>query len=282
MLIGCISNEPVKKYYSNGTIKEHYFIDKGSLKTGIYKYFHKNGTVKEQRLYKEGVIIDTIRYFDRNGVLIGGSYNSSDSIYTFELQNDILFKEGMNKRKATLDEKEFNGWIKYYNDGILEKKIYYKYIEGKGSVINKYYKYNSDNEKINKNESFYFSLKLPDTVFINNRYRFNIDFNSNATRTVGFFSIFSDKINSNFENIYNLDTIYSEKYPVADFKLNDLGQQTLRGKFTEQFLLASENKSDTTKIDVTVNYRDFYYEKKIYVVNNSLKTSRKNESLAIH
>lgn len=275
VIIGCTNNQTVKNYYSNGSIKEEYIIDKDSLKIDAYKLYHKNGKLKEKRIYDKGIIIDTIKYFDSNGTLIGGSFKEKDSIYTYELKDNLLIKEGKNKRNPLMKENEFNGWIKHYSNKGLEKKIVYNYVHGKGSVINKFYEY--DNGNILMEKSYFYDLNIPDTLFINRDYSFDIEFKTGAFRTVGFFTISSDKINDEFENLseLKLDTIYSEKKPKIKIKPSSHGEKFLRGKFTVQLLELKENKKDTTMYDVKVIYKDFYFEKKVFIHSN------KNESVKI-
>ena len=271
VLFSCNNNRTIKTKYPNGSIKELYFINKDSIKVGKYKAFYQNGKLKESRVYKDGKIIDTIKYFNNQGMKIGGTVNFPDSIYSFEIKNGILVKEGMNKRTSIMNESKFNGWVKYYKNNRLSEKIFYRYVQGKGTVIDKYFKFNLDDGNLEREKSYYYNVNIPDTLVVNQNYEFNVYFKSNALRTIGFFSVTSEDLSEDFTNFENieLDTIYNEKNPKLVFKPKNIGINIMRGKITEQCLFGVENKKDSTKLDVTVKYRDFYFEKEVYVIDKT-------------
>ena len=263
----CDRIKTVKEYYDDGSIKSLYYVDDEKLIDGEYKLFYKNGIIREIRQYKKGHIIDTIKYFSKSGNLKGGSYPKKDSIYTYNVENDKLIKEGVSKKdNRTFSNKYYSGWIKYYREGLLKKRILYKYIHNKGAHINQYYEYDSLS-KIDKSKSCYFNLIIKDTMILRKSYLGSFSFNSDMDKTIGFFTIVSDKISEDFENInqIKLDTFYNSNNPDFTYTPKSLGLKTLKGKFTEQFMDIQVNQKDTSKVDVSIKYRDFYFEKDVFI-----------------
>lgn len=266
-ILSCTSNIK-REYYNSGELKSEYPITSNGLPDGDMKIFYKSGIVKEIIPYSKGVIIDTIKYFDEQGKNIGGSFPTRDSIYSYYLDNKILKKESLFRRLTKNNEstRKKSGWLKLYDNGNLKEVFYYVDIFDTPEQLNSYLLYDKQ-KKIDKKKSYYFELTIPDTLVINNLYKSPIKYNSNADRSIGFFSLTSNKLTENYSNIneLNLDTIYNNEYPILYFKPQQLGAQIIRGKFTEQFLDIKDNSLDSTKVDVQILYRDFYFEKKIYV-----------------
>ena len=272
LLWGCNNYTLKKDYYETGELKFTYNVDENNRIMGKKIYYYKNGMPREIALYKSGVIIDTIRYFDEEGKFIGGSYPTKDSIYSYTVIGNSLIKESAFSRKSKKASK--SGWLKYYDDDTLKEKYIYKSIYGKGDHINQFYSYDKDGI-INKSKSFFFNIILEDTLKLGEKYEGKILFNSNTERTIGFFTMISDQYTANYSNIDELrvDTVYNDESPRFFYSSDEVGTKKLRGKFTEQFLFLQDDK-DTSKVNVKILFRDFYFEKSIHIIDTILGLPR--------
>lgn len=271
IFISNCSNDIKREYYNSGELKSEYLITSEGLPDGEMKIFYKDGVIKEIIPYSKGLISDTIKYFNELGKHIGGSFPTKDSMYSYYLDNNTLKKEILFRRlpKNSDSTRKRPGWLKLYDDGYLKEVFYYVDVFNTPEHLNSYLLYDKQKKIVNE-KSFYFELTIEDTLIINKLYKSPIKFNSNADRTIGFFCVTSDRLTENYSNInkLDLDTIYHKEYPLIYFKPDRLGNQTIRGKFTEQFLDIKDNPLDSTKVDVKILYRDFYFEKKIYVIDS--------------
>ena len=124
-LIGC-SRVEIEDYYSDGTLKERYQIDKETQKKdGSYKSYHSNGQLEVKTSYKMGKRDGSYKKYDKEGELrIIASLEEDNLVgdYTEYYSNG-------NKRFAVSynDSGALDGkYEEYYDDGNLKVKTSFK------------------------------------------------------------------------------------------------------------------------------------------------------------
>lgn len=172
MLFGCIKEKNKKKYYETGEVKEEiiypflndtlfykkimYYrsgsiLSEGFFKNGepdsIYKSYYEDGSVFERNTYKNGNIHGIAQAFDENGSIVKEYYylNGINPVY----------KEYQYNNRNKLKE------VKVY---LIENQEP-KYIGG--------IKYN-DESNIISDSSFYYTIDIPDTLFLNSKVDYSI------------------------------------------------------------------------------------------------------------
>ncbi len=260
----------IKEFYENGNLKYEYQVDSNNKKNGYYHFYYENGKIKEKRKYLNDILLDDYQSFDSKGNIVYKSFSQGDSSYVLNYENNILVKKGefLNDRH---DKKNFNAWFHFFKDGKIYKKLNYVNISKDSSYLNQEIVYKKTG-KIDSLKSTFFNLIIKDTVNYGENVVGKIQVCSSAD-VIGYFTIASDKIKDNFNNIdfVKLDTFYREDFPAFLFIPKKIGVTTLRGKFSMQYMYKEKNQMDSTKLTVSFNKRHFYFEKNIFVKDSLVK-----------
>lgn len=264
LLLSC--NKPIieKEYYSSGELKSEITLNREGEREGFTFVYYQNGNLKDKALYKNGKIIDTVYGYNEDGTINNIEYYSTDSAYS------ILYKNGAIYQKGAFQKYVPNGWIEEYKNGKIFSKATMKNIFGKESPhINSFVVFDEKGDTI-KEKSFFYKLSTPDTVFVNQYNLGEIIFYSDKTpvnqlKDNLLIIVVNENITDNYDNLMTVSLDSFAHKSKFLFKFTQTGNRKLRGKFIEQVMLATENKSDNNKLDINIYERDFYFDKEVYV-----------------
>jgi len=232
-LISCKKEKYVTEFYPNGNIKLKVQIDKDSIQNGTYEEFYENGELKSKTNYVNGKISDSLFNFYDNGTI---------------------------KEKGIVKNNFQNGWWNYYRqNGSLKEKT--EWIIVKDSLHKNQSIYIDQNGKIKYDESSYFELKIPDTIYLGKNFA-KFDYYSN-------FNVYKKLMYVVVENQYSEREIKLDTFGIED---NDLwfgvygykkGKHNIKGQIVEE-LYEIKNIDNDSAIG-TVSEHKKYFEKKVYV-----------------
>lgn len=163
-LFSCTNQEKIIDYYSNGQIKNEYYIDK-TLKVGKYKEFYENGNPKTIYVYEKGMKQDSsIHYYNtpKKVVKTIKYWKNNTPFY----QKDF-FENGRLKREGKLlkDNFRIGKWNLYSPENYKSEIIEYFDINNQ-SYNNQTWKLNREGDTI-AGGNFYRLLHFRDTVIYN-------------------------------------------------------------------------------------------------------------------
>ncbi len=212
------------------------FVSCIKKKENYKKTYYPTGELYSKVKYKNGKTIDTTYFYYKNGVV---------------------------REKGILDDKLQleKGWWFYYNKrGDLRVKNEYKII--RDSVYkNQTIHYNLDGS-INKKNSSYYTIKLPDTIYLGKTLGdLYYSSNFNKIKKKELFVI----IDNNYNGIIKKDTFIDEtpEYTFFGIYADKIGEKIIRGEIIEQ--LFKYDTVNTQNLSLKILEHKKYFEIEVYV-----------------
>jgi hypothetical protein len=259
-LVSC-KNEK-KEYYENGNIKSIINYNSNNKKNGESIEFYPNGAIKEKRRFRDGYLIDSISKFDKNGFLNTSIHFTRDSTLNFVKTYDSLLK--LESKGYIQKGKKIGEW-KYFKNGKLIGEDHFFNVGNRTVKLNQ--QKIIENGQIIDSKSFYYNMKIKDTVAIGDVNQFSVTYNFRPDslkygENKFIFLLVSDKINKYFSNVNNvkMDTFI----PINQGKINgkfilqSKGVNYLRGTIEEHNIIEEKGAN---RIEII----KMYFEKKIFV-----------------
>ena len=194
-IISCKNTK--KERFADGTIAKEYELKNGKL-DGTYKEYFQNGKMKAVFLLKEGVLIDSSIFYNKEKSFIEkiNYYLPNDSIRTkFLNENGKVESTGL-----FFKNQKYGKWKYFRNDGNLEKVFEYKNIEGEQYTNQSWY-FNTIGDTIKNLGSYYKIKSLPKSIKLNERLIMDFEYQPLLSEYSDAAIYISSKINSDFSNL---------------------------------------------------------------------------------
>lgn len=233
-LYSCSKKNVHEEYYSDGNLKIRVQTNDEGVYNGIFEEFYEDGTLKGQTKFKNGVMVDTVFTYHKNGKL---------------------------KAKGLLKSFEAIGWWSHYNlEGCLIKREE-RIIVNNTPFLNQIIEY-YPNGKINYDKSSFFTLFLDDTLSLGaNKGELYY-----PPDTIGFESRFTRII---IENPRPNGLIVKDTFGGAEdtnwfgIYTDKSGNKIISGKIEHEIIFINKIGNDSAKMSVHTTEK--YFEKEVYV-----------------
>lgn len=234
LLFSCTTNNLKLEYYPNGNLKSKMKINERGLIDGKYEEYHLDGTIKKKTKYADGVVSDTVYYFE----------------------NEVL------KKKGLLENGKKTGWWFYYDSsGKLSKKVEYLLIADK-TFVNQEICYDTAGN-IDYNLSSFFKLHINDTLPVG-KSTGRIDYFSNSKNfDLQFVYIIIE--NEYADGTVRKDT-FTDDISKLWFGVNAYkpGHLKIKGIIEEE--LAKEQIINRDSSELIISKKNKYFEKDVFVL----------------
>lgn len=255
-----LNHGEMKEMYITGQLKGiGYYIN--GKKDGTFKLFHESGKIKAIEHFHNGSLVDTSKIYDKQGNLIVSKYVQNGKIFckTFDI-NGTLRSEGEIEENFRI-----NWWNNYDLNGSLKSKVQYILLNNE-EYINQVYQYDGLGNIVKDSSNFY-SINFPDTIKVNKLVKGEIRLNPYLSREEGFYMVYFRYFDLEEKNKANLDSTYGtpDKNALLWAKFKKLGKKRIEGFISEEKRIVSENKKDTSNIDIQIKEHKMFFNKDIFV-----------------
>ena len=233
LTVGCKEDKKLTGIYEfkGENIQATIIDDDDSLLTGFGASLYDNGAVRSLAMYKDGVPLDTIYYYHKNG----------------QVQEKGIIENDIRK-----------GWWTYYNeDGRTIKR--FEWVIARDSAYKNQSLYFNNRGELKEELSTYFELDIPDTIIVGRNIAKVKDYSRNFNNDKTLLTVIV--YNQYSENEIRKDT-FSDGTMLPFFGVygNKPGKQLIKGELIETIL---SYNADSTTIKMLDHYK--YFEKDIYV-----------------
>lgn len=229
----CNKENVKEEFYANGNLKFKVQVNKNNILDGLYQEYYETGEIKVKSNYKNGLLIDTVFTYHRNGKI------ESKGIQ----KNNLPF-----------------GWWSYYDsEGRLIEKREILIID-ENPFLNQIIKYNP-NGKIDYKNSSFFELKIKDTLILGGNMGEIFYYYDTLGYQKRYIRIIVD--NQYSEDLIKKDTFVGEKsknwFGIYNYKT---GNNTISGIIEDQLIFTNEDKNPP---EYTIRTITKYFEKEVYI-----------------
>jgi antitoxin component YwqK of YwqJK toxin-antitoxin module len=232
----CQKEMKKKEYYPSGNLKMIAGINNDSIFDGLYEEYYETGEIKVKTFYKNGLIIDTVFSFHKNG---------------------NVESKGIQKNSQQL------GWWFYYDlNGKLKEKREFLLVD-ETPYLNQIIRYNS-NGIIDYGNSSFFDILIKDTLKLGgNLGEINYYFD-----TLGYEKRFIRIIveNKYSESLIKQDTFVSTEnkkwFGVYNYQK---GLKKISGKIEDQMIFKNNTIGKKSEDEFKIRTYTKYFEKEIFV-----------------
>ena len=234
-LISCNKENIKKEYYPNGKVRLQAEVNEKGIYNGLYQEFYEDGAIKSSTYYDNGIIVDTVFYYHKNGVIAS---------------------KGFSQNYQPI------GWWSHYDvNGNLQKKREILKINDE-LFLNQEIKYDN-NKNIDYSRSSFFKLNIKDTLFLGGSigeimyYPDTIGYNKRFIRII-------------VDNQYSDELIKKDTFGGYDDKNwfgiynHRIGKKTISG-IIEQDLIYKRNHTFKDSSGYFIETRKKYFKKEVYI-----------------
>lgn len=237
ILFSCNQENYKKEFYSDKTLKFKVQVDDNDNFNGVYEEYYKSGELKMRTKYLNGIVIDTVFGFHKNGKL---------------------------KEKGILKNNLKINWWNYYDSlGSLKIRNEYKIVND-SIYKNQTIHYDKDSNIIDSLSSFY-NIKLRDTLVLGKNVG-ELYYSSNFNTNDRYLYII---VENHYSDLIKKRDTFIEEPDSTRFGVfaHKKGLKHIKATIIEQLIFEKEINEDSSELKIEEHKK--YYEKDVYVIDST-------------